>query len=51
MASDFADTRRREIADAALRIVAGEGLARFTAMSIAREVGVSDAALFRQSRT
>lgn len=46
-----ADTRRREIADAALRIVAGEGLARFTAMSIAREVGVSDAALFRHFPT
>ncbi len=46
-----ADARRREIADAALRIVAGEGLARFTAMSIAREVGVSDAALFRHFPT
>jgi DNA-binding transcriptional regulator YbjK len=46
-----ADTRRREIADAALRIVAGEGLARFTAMAIAREVGVSDAALFRHFPT
>ncbi|HEX9049650.1 MAG TPA: TetR/AcrR family transcriptional regulator [Anaeromyxobacter sp.] len=46
-----ADARRREIADAALRVVAGQGLARFTAMSIAREVGVSDAALFRHFRT
>ncbi len=46
-----ADARRREIADAALRIVAGQGLARFTALSIAREVGVSDAALFRHFPT
>jgi AcrR family transcriptional regulator len=46
-----ADARRREIADAALRIVAEQGLGRFTAMSIAREVGVSDAALFRHFPT
>jgi AcrR family transcriptional regulator len=46
-----AASRRREIADAALRIVAGQGLARFTALAIAREVGVSDAALFRHFPT
>ena len=46
-----ADARRREIAGAALRIVAEQGLARFTAASIAREVGVSDAALFRHFPT
>jgi AcrR family transcriptional regulator len=46
-----ADARRREIADAALRIVAGEGLVRFTSLAIAREVGVSDAALFRHFPT
>ncbi len=46
-----ADARRREIADAALRVVADEGLGRFTALSIAREVGVSDAALFRHFPT
>ena len=46
-----AESRRREIADAALRIVAGQGLARFTALAIAREVGVSDAALFRHFPT
>ncbi len=43
--------RRREIADAALRIVTEQGLGRFTAASIAREVGVSDAALFRHFPT
>lgn len=42
-----ADARRREIADAALRVVAEQGLPRFTAAAVAREVGVSDAALFR----
>jgi AcrR family transcriptional regulator len=41
------DSRRREIADAALKVIAGQGLARFTSKAIAREVGVSDAALFR----
>ncbi|HET8539901.1 MAG TPA: TetR/AcrR family transcriptional regulator [Anaeromyxobacter sp.] len=46
-----ADARRREIADAALRLVADQGLARFTALAIAREVGVSDAALFRHFPT
>jgi AcrR family transcriptional regulator len=43
--------RRREIADAALRVVAEQGLSRFTAIAIAREVGVSDAALFRHFPT
>jgi AcrR family transcriptional regulator len=42
-----AEDRRREIADAALRVVAAHGLGRFTSLAIAREVGVSDAALFR----
>jgi AcrR family transcriptional regulator len=42
-----AGARRREIADAALKVIAEQGLGRFTARSIAREVGVSDAALFR----
>src|SRR5512133_4391892 len=42
-----AEDRRREIADAALRVIAEQGLGRFTALAIAREVGVSDAALFR----
>ncbi len=42
-----ADDRRREIADAALRVIADQGLGRFTALAIAREVGITDAALFR----
>jgi len=42
-----AESRRREIADAALKVIAEQGLARFTSLAIAREVGVSDAALFR----
>ena len=46
-----ADLRRREIADAALRVIAEQGLGRFTALAIAREVGVSDAALFRHFQT
>jgi AcrR family transcriptional regulator len=39
--------RRREIADAALRVISAGGLGRFTSLAIAREVGVTDAALFR----
>lgn len=46
-----AAARRREIADAALRIVARDGLSGFTALAIAREVGVTDAALFRHFAT
>src|SRR5512138_2098061 len=40
------DERRREIADAVLKIVAERGIGRLTAATIAREVGVTDAALF-----
>jgi AcrR family transcriptional regulator len=39
--------RRTEIADAALAVIAAQGLGRFTAAAVAAEVGVSDAALFR----
>jgi AcrR family transcriptional regulator len=42
-----AEDRRREIADAALRVIASQGLGHFTALAIAGEVGLSDAALFR----
>lgn len=42
-----AELRRREIADAALKVIAERGPGRFTSLAIAREVGVSDAALFR----
>lgn len=46
-----AASRRLEIADAALKVIAEQGLGRFTALAIAREVGVSDAALFRHFPT
>jgi AcrR family transcriptional regulator len=46
-----AESRRLEIADAALKVIAEQGLARFTSLAIAREVGVSDAALFRHFAT
>jgi AcrR family transcriptional regulator len=46
-----AATRRREIADAALRVVAEHGLQRLTARAIADEVGVCEAALFRHFPT
>ena len=39
--------RRREIADAALRVIAEHGLGRFTALAVAEAVGLTDAALFR----
>src|SRR5512133_3920382 len=42
-----AGDRRREIADAALRVIAAHGTGRFTALAVAREVGVTDGALFR----
>ena len=45
------DLRRREIADAALKIIADQGLGRFTALAIARETGLSDGALFRHFAT
>jgi AcrR family transcriptional regulator len=44
------EARRREIADAVLKIVAERGLGRLTAAEIAREVGVTDAALFHHFR-
>jgi AcrR family transcriptional regulator len=46
-----AEDRRREIADAALRVIAAQGLGRFTALAIAREVGLTDGALFRHFRS
>lgn len=45
------DDRRREIADAALRVIAAHGLGRFTAAALAAEVGVTDGALFRHFPT
>ncbi len=46
-----ADARRSEIARAALKVIAEQGLGRFTALAIAREVGLSDGALFRHFPT
>jgi AcrR family transcriptional regulator len=42
-----AGDRRREIAEAALRVISAQGLGRFTALAVAHEVGLSDGALFR----
>lgn len=39
--------RKVEIADATLQVIAREGLGKFTAASLAKQVGVSDGALFR----
>lgn len=41
------EIRQRQIAEAALRVIAQQGLRRFTAATIAREVGISDGTLFR----
>lgn len=41
------EERRRQIADAALKIIAERGLGRFTTQAIAAEIGVTDATLFR----
>ncbi|MRG94318.1 TetR/AcrR family transcriptional regulator [Polyangium spumosum] len=39
--------RRRQIAEAALRIIATAGVHRLTAVEIAREVGIADGSIFR----
>ncbi|MBI5536237.1 MAG: TetR/AcrR family transcriptional regulator [Deltaproteobacteria bacterium] len=39
--------RKREIADAALRIIARDGLGRFTTAAVAAEVGLTNGAIFR----
>jgi AcrR family transcriptional regulator len=44
------EERRREIADAAIRILGDRGLRDLTAAQLAHEVGVSDAAIFRHFR-
>jgi len=41
------DSRRIQIADAALRVIADEGLGGFTTAAIARVVGLTDGSLFR----
>jgi AcrR family transcriptional regulator len=39
--------RRRQIAEAALRILSSRGASRLTAAALAREVGITDGAIFR----
>lgn len=46
-ARERSETRREQIIDAALQVVAEDGLGRFTTAAIAKVVGVTDAALFR----
>ncbi len=41
------ETRRRQVAEAALQTIAEDGVARFTTRAIAGRVGISDGALFR----
>ena len=41
------ETRRQQIAEAALRIIAARGHGRLTAAELAREVGIADGTLFR----
>ena len=41
------EERRRQIADAALKVIAERGLGRFTTQAIAAEIGVTDATLFQ----
>lgn len=41
------EERRRQIADAALKVIAEHGLGRFTTQAIAAEVGITDGSLFR----
>lgn len=49
MAADrkSSEERRRQIADAALRIIGTKGVHRLTAMELAREVGIADGTIFR----
>ncbi len=41
------DTRRRQVAEAALRAIAEDGVSRFTTRAVADRVGISDSTLFR----
>lgn len=45
------EARRAEIADVAMRVIAESGAKRFTAKAVAREIGISDAAVFRHFET
>ena len=46
-ARERSEVRREQIADAALRIIAVEGLGKFTTAAIAKAVGLTDGAIFR----
>lgn len=46
-ARERTETRREQIVDVALRIIATEGLGRFTTAAIAEAVGLTDGAIFR----
>jgi AcrR family transcriptional regulator len=41
------DVRRRQIAEAALDVIAEQGLGRFTAKTVADRVGIADGSIFR----
>jgi AcrR family transcriptional regulator len=41
------ETRKVQIADAALKVIAEQGLGRFTTQAIAKEIGITDGTLFR----
>lgn len=43
--------RQTEIADAAMRVIAAQGARHFTARALAREVGITDGAVFRHFAT
>ena len=45
------EERKQQIAQAALKIIAEQGLGKFTISAIAREVGLSDGALFRHFKS
>jgi AcrR family transcriptional regulator len=45
------EVRRTEIADAAMRVIAAQGARHFTARALAREVGITDGAVFRHFAT
>lgn len=41
------ETRRRQVAEAALQTIAEDGVSRFTTRAVAQRVGISDSTLFR----
>jgi len=45
------EERKQQIAQAALKIIAEQGLGKFTTSAIAKEVGLSDGALFRHFKS